>query len=63
MQNLENNYDYFDFSGQVSPPKETTTSAKERTNLIVEVKAKTYYSLQMMSRKFLEYRQVESILM
>ena len=39
--------DYFNFSGPVSPPpKETTATAKERPNLLIEVKAKTYYSLE-----------------
>ena len=48
-----------------SPPhqKETTTTTKERPNLQVEVKAKKYYGLKTMARKFRKYGQVKRILM
>ena len=44
------------------PIKETTATVKEKSNLPVEVKAKTYYDLKLMARKSLKYGQVESIL-
>ena len=34
--------------------KETTATMKARKNLLVEVKAKTYYGLKTMARKFLK---------
>ena len=43
------------------PPKETTTTAKERPNFLVEVQAKVYYGLKTMIRKFRKYGQVENI--
>ena len=36
---------------------------KERSNLLVEVKANAYYGLKKMARKFRKYRQVERIVM
>ena len=45
------------------PPKETTATAKERPNFLVEVKAKTPYGLKTIARKFLKYGQVKRILM
>ena len=52
---LQNNY-------RVSfPQKETTATAKERSNLLVEVKAKIYCSLITMTRKFLKYGQEKRI--
>ena len=44
-------------------PKETTATEKERPNLLMEVKNKTYYGLKTMARKFLKYGQVERTLM
>ena len=43
------------------PPKETTATAKERLDFLVEVQEKVYYGLKMMARKFRKYGQVESI--
>ena len=43
-------------------PKETTVTAKEKPNLLVEVKAIIYSSLRTITRKFFKYGQVESIL-
>ena len=42
-------------------PKETTATAKEWPNFLVEVQAKLYYGLKTMARKFRKYEQVESI--
>ena len=46
LMNLENNMDYFNFS-----QKETIATAKERPNLLVEMKAKTYYGLKTVTIK------------
>ena len=43
------------------PPKETTVTAKEMPNFLVEVQVKVYYGLKMMARKFIKYGQVDSI--
>ena len=46
FQIQENNLDYVNVLGWVSPIKETTANAKERSNLLVEVNAKTNYRLR-----------------
>ena len=61
LMNLENNIDYLDFSGPVSPQRRPQ-QLRERSSHLVEVKAKTYYSLKSIPRKFRKYLQVESIL-
>ena len=44
--------------------KEATATVKERPNLLVEEKAKTYFGLKVMAKKFFfKYGQVESIAM
>ena len=42
---------------------ETKPTTKEKPKLLVEVKAKTYYGLKAMARKFRKYGQVERNLM
>ena len=59
-RNLENNIDYFYFSRLVSP-KGDHGNHKRKTNLLVEVKAKMFYGLEMMARIFLKYEQVKRI--
>ena len=47
----------------LTPPKEATETVKERSNILVEIMAKTYYGLRTRAKKFQKYGQVESIVM
>ena len=48
--------------GSVSPQKEIiTATAKERPNLLMEVKAESYYGLRTTAKKFKKFSQVENI--
>ena len=44
--------DYFNFLVPDSPLKEIIATVKERPNLLVKVKTKTYYGLKSMAIKF-----------
>ena len=50
MQNQKKNLDYINVLGW-SHPKETTTTTKERQNLLMEVKAESYYGFRTMAKK------------
>ena len=40
------NYNYFNYSWSISPPKETKAIAKERPNLLEEIKANTHFGFR-----------------